>query len=1032
MRKLVFVFVVLCIMVACCLPLAAQDIKAAEEKINELQKSIPTYLNSWRYKADRVPNGQDPALDDSDWKVNNSNSFMWGNEPEAWLRTKVVVPEEIAGIKMAGSKLVIKVAIDDEGVLFVNGEKARSFRWDEGTYTLTEKAEPGQVFNIAIQGINGPGPGGLLFGRLEYSALGDLIDTVEKFQYEYRVARDTLNMVSPEMRKQYSPILLEAMSLMDLDAYKNGKRDEFITSIKAATAKLGGVWGATKDITINLAGHAHIDMNWLWLWPETVDVCKNTFTTICKLMEEYPGFTFSQSQPATYLAMEQYHPEVIDLIKAKIKTGQWEAIGTSWTEVDTNMSSGESLVRGIMYGKRYMMQKFGVDTNVGWAPDTFGHVWTLPQILNKCGIENYYFSRCGKDLPIFWWEGPDGSRVLAYNHSSYGGDIQKSMSNDAMVLNGIGLKNYMKVYGVGDHGGGPTRKMLDEAVRLEALTDYPEVKYTKVTDYFETALKEKQDYTVWNDELNNTFEGCYTTHGDIKFMNRNSENMIPCAEKFAVLASEYRVKYPTDDFVDVWRTTCFNQFHDILCGSAIHGSYDYSKELYDKAISTTNTVLNTSLDAITKRIATDKVNGTPIVVFNQLLWPRTDAVELASPFAAEAANVTITDEAGKSYPGICEDGKLCFTATDVPAMGYKVFWANAAASPMASALKADGSTIENQYFKVTVDPKQGVITSIYDKVNRKEIVPTGKSALYQVLMEKPHGMSAWSIGPIAETIDLTSDNPAAVGKATSAMASLSFNQKYDKSSITTKVVLYDNVPRIDLKITADWQQKGSGEINSPMLKLAFPVNVKNTKATYDIPFGTIDRKIEGAEEPALKWVDLSGGGYGVSLLNNCKYGFDVKDNVIRATLLRSSYDPDPIPDLGTHNMTFSLYPHKGDWMTAGSNRKGFELNEPLIARAVTAHSGFLPASASYASLTAPNVVATALKKAEDDDSLIIRFYESEGKACTTTVNVNLPVKSYVETDLLENPTGPEMPIKNGAFTVKVAKHEIKTYKLLRK
>lgn len=788
-----------------------------------------------------------------------------------------------------------------------------------------------------------------------------------------------------------------------------------------------------KDLTIHLVGHAHIDMNWLWLWPETVDVCKNTFTSAMGLMNEYPDFIFSQSQPAVYLAMQENAPEIFARMKGMVKRGQWDCVATTWTEGDTNMSSGESIVRSILYGKRYMKQHFGVESAVGWEPDTFGHPWTLPQILAKSGIKYYCFMRCGFGEPIFWWESPDGSRILAFNFETYNGDIGEHLAGKAAEFaKKTGLNDFMHVYGVGDHGGGPTRAMLETAQRLKERDDFPRLKYSTVSDYFETVLKHRPKLPVRNTELNFIFEGCYTTHGDIKRWNRECENLLPCAEKFSSIASTLGGRYPASEFEQSWRITGFNQFHDLLCGSAIHGSYDYSRELYEKAASQGKAALTEALATLTAQIDT-RGSGIPIVVFNPLAWERTDAVSVASPFPGESTRVKVTDSSGAMHSAQLDADCLHFTARNVPAMGYRVFWVNRAAEPVAGGVTGRGSTVENQFFRVTIDPDAGAIKSIYDKLNARELMTGGKGgALLQVLLEEPHGMSAWFIGKIVGGEDLVGNSEVVLMDSGPARASITFDHNYGSSSFVQELTLYDEVPRIDIRMTADWQEQGTGDKPAPMLKVAFPANLRSPKATFEIPFGSIERPTNGAEVPALKWVDLSEAGYGLSLLNDCKHGFDVNGSTVRATLLRSPYEPDPTPDKGTHEMTYSLYPHKGDWRAAGTVQRGFELNEPLIARVAKKQEGKLPSLKSFLSVSRPNIVVTTLKQAEGEDSLILRFYEAHGEDCDVSISLNLPVKSAIETDLMERPTGKRIPIEDGALRAGVGRHEIKTYKLSRK
>lgn len=989
-------------------------------------------VNHWRFTTADVPNGQSADLDDSSWSVSDVVEFTWGETPRAWLRTTVTVPRDVNGERIEGGSVIFTCGVDDDGVLYVNGKEVQRFHWGDGRAVLTEHAKPGERFAIAVKGINTGGPGRLLFSRLEFGGPSEVFTVAREVAEKYRQACAIYAAVDAAKRAPYLPVIQRAMRSVDPAAIKDDRVEEFIASAKGACAQLDSLGELVEGITAHLVGHAHIDMNWLWLWPETVEVCRSTFSTMCDLMNEYPDFRFSQSQPATYIEMQKRYPAVFARIKEAVKRGQWDPIATNWTEGDNNMSSGEAIVRSILYGKRYMKRQFGTESVVCWEPDTFGHPWTLPQILAKSGIKYYYFMRANSSgAPLFWWQGPDGSKVLAYSYDTYNADVEPGdLLRDALqVSQASGVPHYMRVYGVGDHGGGPTRDMLRSATALQSREGYPKVIFSTPENYFKSVIEAGHEFPVHDGELNTVFEGCYTTHSEIKRWNRESENLIPCAEKFASLAANLGGVYPVSDFEQSWRKTCFNQFHDLLCGSAIHGSYDHSRKLYEEAIGQAGSTLDRSLKVITRRISTTGP-GVPIVVFNPLSWARTDVVEVASPFPGERTDVKVTDSGGRAHAAQMKGSKLCFTARDVPALGYKVFWVNRVQRPAEAPVRAGQDTIENRFYRVEVDPSRGVISGIYDKLSKCEVLPVGaQAALPQILMEDPHGMSAWSIGHISDTREMIPDGKAVVTDRGPARAAIALGHSYGKSRLVQEVTLYDEVPRIDIRLTADWQELGSPNKPAPMLKLAFPTGVRDGAATFEIPFGSIHRPANGAEAPAQKWIDLSGGGYGVSLLNNCKYGFDVNGSTIRATLLRASYDPDPTPDQGAHDITLSLYPHKGDWRSAGTTRRACELNEPLIARVAEKHSGTLPAARSFVSLSEPNLIVTALKRGEDNDGWILRFYETDGKACTSRVSVGLPTRYVVETDLMERPVGEKTALIGGCFRAVVGKHEIKTYKL---
>lgn len=984
----------------------------------------------WRYKQGDIPNAQNPAFDDSAWAVDKTNAeFTWGHESTAWLRTTVTIPDKVSGIPIAGSKVTLKIGIDDKGILYVNGREVGPFDWDRGSFVLSESAVPGEKLVIAVKCINTGGPGRLLHANLEFSALDDLRTVAASLLETYSGARDLAG--GPE--SPYSARIARSLDRLNISALESGDKSAFVASAKTAESDLRAITGEiTAGLTVSLIGHAHIDLAWLWRYPETVEVCKNTFGTACNLLDEYP-FVFAQSQAHVYEEMKRSFPDLYARIKERVKRGQWDvSTAMMWSEGDTNMSSGEGIVRSMLLANRFIKREFGVEPTVGWLPDNFGHTWQLPQIFAKSGVKSICFMRCGIGKPVFWWQAPDGSRILAYNFPDYNGGIDgNAIAAEAVKFaRQTGIHDWMKPFGVGDHGGGPTRQMLNAAVALQKRTDYPKVQFTSAQDYIGRLIKSGRDFPVHATELNPIFEGCYTSHADVKRGNRNSENALAAAEAFSSIAMNYGVDYPAAQFESSWKKTCFNEFHDILCGSGIHAIYDDAAKDHAQVVAQAESALNAALTAIASKINT-KGPGIPIVVFNPLAWPRTEPVSVSSPFPGQNTDVKITDSSGKSYPGRTLGDKLNFTARDVPALGYKVFWANRAPKPVQAGVSFDGPVIANQFFRVRIDPKLGVITGIYDKLNRRNVmVPRQYSDVLQILSEGATGMSAWNLGPIQGTVDLIGESEVVRIDAGPARASVVFDHTYDKSIFTQEITLYDAVPRIDIKLTADWHESWDGKEPTPMLKAAFSADLKNPKATFDIPFGSIERPRDGREVVAQKWVDLSDSGYGLSLLNDCKYGFDVKDNTMRISLLRSSHDPDPNPDEGVHEVTMSLYPHKGDWRAAGTVRRAYELNEPLVARVVSSHAGPLPASKSYLSVSTGNIVVTALKKSADDGNLILRFYEAHGQTGDVTVKTSLPVKYYAETDLMERQIGPKLPAKAGAFTVRTGKHEIKTYKLL--
>ena len=786
---------------------------------------------------------------------------------------------------------------------------------------------------------------------------------------------------------------------------------------------------ARPDLTISLVGCANID----WPWLDAGSSCKGTFTTVANMMDEYP-LVFSQSQAAIYEQTKRDFPDLYAKIRQRVKSGQWDvSTASTWSDEDTNVSSGEAIVRSMLLANRFIKHEFGVEPTVGRLSGAFGCAWTLPQILAKSGVRYFLFAQ-GEAPPLFWWQASDGSRVLAYccGECKQGVTESEAAAKAADFTAKTGVNDYMQLFGVDDRSVESAKALLAAVTSSQSDSHGPKLKFSTANGYFDSAMSSGKSFSVVNTELNPAPHGCRASYADSTFYGRDCENKLASAEVFSSIASSYGLKYPAADLQASWKKTCTGESRAIICGTADHAVCDFVKQLHDQVVGSAQSARDKSLSAIASRVNT-KGTGAPIIVFNPLGWNRTESITVDSPFSGEGVHVKLTDAAGKIYPGRTLGDKLTFTARDVPAMGYKVFWASRVSTPVAGGVSFDGPVIANQYFRVRIEPKLGVITGIYDKVNQRNVmVPRQYSDVLQVLLESSRKMSAPNTGDTVDSKDLIGQSEVVRWDAGPAKAMVMFDHTYGDSVFTQEIALYDGVPRIDIKLTADWQERGSKDQPTPMLKAAFSADLKDPKATFEIPFGSIECPRDGAEVVGQKWIDLSDSSYGVSILNNCRYGFDVKDDTMRISLLRASQSPDPNSDQGIHEMTYSIYPHNGDWRAAGTVRKGCELNEPLVAKVIAAHAGALPPAKSFLSISPVNTVTTALKKAEDDDTLILRFYEASGRSGEAILKTSLPVKYYVETDLMERPTGRKVPIKNGTFRVPIGKYEIKTFKLLTK
>lgn len=807
-----------------------------------------------------------------------------------------------------------------------------------------------------------------------------------------------------------------------------------------------------RSLTAHLVGHAHIDLSWLWRWEETVaDVAVHTFEGTLAQMDKMPGLTFAQSQAAIYEAVEKDYPDLFRRISRKVAEGTWLPVGGMWVEPDLNMPEGESLARQLLYGKRYFLDRFGVDVRVGWNPDSFGHNWQLPQLLKLAGIDAYVFERCApgpEPTPFFWWEGMDGSRVLGYVPPGwYLADLSRGV---ARILEEVSkhtdVRDFLLLYGAGDHGGGPRDTDLEAVRKYRNDPDQPRLAFGVPDAYFKAVRAKGSGFPVVKRELNYAFPACYTTQVETKKQNRRLENLLLEAEAFSALAvaSGFRDYYPERDLDEAWKILLRNQFHDILDGSSIGPVYDEAAGFYRQAERRAVRALDFSLETISNAIDT-RGPGLPLIVYNSLAWERTGPVEteIVMPGgggpAAGSGGIRLTDSDGRDVPVQVlsrrgESGaailRVVFIAEAVPSLGYRLYRVIPGARTWAGPAgpHADGLGLENEYLKVGLDGRTGWVKSLYDKAAGREVL-AGPGNVLEAVADEPETMSAWELG-LKETLGRVGGNGASVEvvERGPVRAVVRVRSRFRNSAFEQDLILYRGLARLDCRLRLDWQER------NVMVKAAFPLGIQEPTARFEIPFGSVVRPADGTEVPALRWIDVTekSGGYGVSLLNDSRYGFDVKGGTMRLSVVHGATYPDPEADRGRHELVYSLLPHRGDWKQAQTQRRALELNRPLRAAFPMLHPGKLPAVHSFVRVRPDGVVLSALKKETGyaERGLILRLYEAKGKSVRAELGFPWTVDAY-ETDLVERPTG-KVVGSGASITVELAPHEIKTIRVSRK
>lgn len=767
--------------------------------------------------------------------------------------------------------------------------------------------------------------------------------------------------------------------------------------------------------TLDMIGNAHLDPVWLWQWQEGFQEAKATFRSALDLMREQDDFLFTSSSAALYEWVESNDPEMFGEIKARVAEGRWEIVGGWWIQPDCNIPGGESFVRQGLYGQRFFKEKLGTTAHVGYNVDSFGHAATLPQILSKSGMDSYVFMRPHpheQSLPsrLFWWESEDGSRVLTYRipyeYCTSPRDLREHVARCAAELHGR-VDELMCFYGVGNHGGGPTRENLASIREMADDPAYPRLIFSTPTRYFHTMREKGSAFPVFHDELQHHASGCYSAHSGVKRWNREAENLLVTAERMSALAMCVTgLPYP-DDFARAWKGVLFNQFHDILAGTSIEPAYEDARNLYGEAMAIAGRNLNGAVQSLSWHIGIPREESVrPLVVFNPHSWAVRANVE--HEFGRVNEGDILLDDEGEEVPLQCVRSqatvasgsrtRLSFIA-DLPPYGYRTYRVVPGDSKRSFPMvHADDGTMENDVFRVGIDRETGCLTSLYHKGEEFEFLRR-PAARPVVLSDKS---DTWSHGVLHfdDVVGEFAATSTALIEHGPVKSVIRTQSEYGSSRLIQDFTMYPDLPWIDVAVTVDWREQFK------MLKLEFPINVFFSTITYEIPYGFIHRPGNGEEEPGGAWIDLTGVGrnqghlVGVSIINDGKYSYSATEKEMNLTVLRSPiyahhdpYEPQPdrfytFIDQGIQHFSYRILPHSGSWEGAGTVQRAAELNAPPIVQVESCHPGPLPQSGSYLEIDAENVVVTATKLAEDGDALILRCLETTGAA--TEAHIRLP------------------------------------------
>lgn len=950
-----------------------------------------------------------------------------------WLGQIISIPNAQFGYPLVGCKLRLALTWwAEKAEIFINGELVQSGDLYDCTarIVLSSAAQPGEEITVALRLVSpGHDPGALVGSQLIYEPPPPLLDP-GKVADELAVLQGYLLKFSPEE----SASLKDVVATIDWSQVSDPKALSHSLSQLHQHLSPWKTWLQQRQI--NWIGHAHLDLAWLWPVAETWEAAERTFKSVLNLQADFPELIFCHSSPALYAWFEQNRPDLFAQIQAQVDKGTWEVAAGLWVEPELNLISGESLVRQVLYGQKYTQEKFGCISKTAWLPDSFGFCWQLPQILKQGGIDYFLTQKLRwndtTEFPyeVFQWRSPDGTEIFSIMLPPIGEQIYPvKMGTYAQGWEAAtGVQDCLWLPGVGDHGGGPTRDMLEVARQWQESPLFPKLQPTTAERFCQQVETQIQQVPVWDDELYlELHRGCYTSHADQKRYNRDCEKLLYEAELWngiATLTLDH--PYPKDDLEQAWKKVLFNQFHDILPGSSIPQVFVDANRDWESAKQTATEHLHIALDAIASAIDCPQaptLDSLPVIVFNSLNWARSELVWVELPDTQKQWQISTIE--GETQPVQRHPNKpeaLGFRA-EVSSVGYQLYWLSPleSAKPVRPVIAPKNWILENDHLQVQVNELSGELTQIYDKATQRPML-SGPGNQLQFFTDKGQYWDAWNIDPKYENKRLPSATLQSIEWLSQGplQQRLRVKLQFGQSQFCQDYVLDTDAPFLKIETTVDWQE------SQVLVKTAFPLTMSSDSATYEIPCGAIqrptlpnphldDREQAKWEVPALQWADLTeaNGSAGVSILNDCKYGYDARPDQLRLTLLRSPNWPDPECDRGHHQFTYAVYPHAESWQSARTTHKGFELNRPLrtiISSNKSQHG--LPPQNQFLTLEADNLVLMALKMSEEKPKQwTLRCYECHGQKATTANNNNLKLKFSQTVDLLEKETMQANPIE---------------------
>lgn len=1039
------------------------------ERVNKILEDIGSFINvqnvsitNWQIKKGFFLTPQEADASETEWKKFDSLIDIWpGPDEHYWFRTEIVVPESFDK-KPLWLNFVTQCtfwdAVNPQFLLFINGEVTQGLDTNHQEVKLFEKAKAGEKIVIDLQAYTGRDNDHNQGTTGKLQLVGSMLEVdpdINALYYNLSIPNKIVSRLDRESqsRIKLQVALEKAVNMLDLRVpYSKEFYDSVKETNKFLSKEIYTKLAGSDEVIATCIGHTHIDVAWWWTVAQTKEKVVRSFATVLKLMEEYPEYKFMSSQPQLYKFLKQRYPEVYEKVKKRVKEGRWETEGGMWVEADCNVTSGESLVRQFLHGKKFFKEEFNKDNKVLWLPDVFGYSAALPQIMKKSGIEYFMTTKIAwsqfNKLPVdtFNWKGIDGSEIFTHLittqdaeqqensfFTTYNGKLdpvclmrgweryqQKEFNNDILIS-----------YGFGDGGGGPTRTMLETGVRMEkGIVGSPKVRMEPSLKYFEELHERcgsREDLPKWDGELYLEYHrGTLTSMARNKRSNRKNELLWQDVEFLSTFAKKIGLEYNAEEIYDSWETILLNQFHDILPGSSIKEVYEVTKEEYADIKAKGDALVKKNIEAIAEA---SSAKADDLVVFNTLSFDRDDTVLVDCDY--ENVNSFI-DEKGNALPAQrTSDNKLLVKLSGAKQKGYTILKPSADIVD-GNRITINGNLVETPFYKITLDDK-GQFDSIFDKEADRELLKKGeKGNVLRVYEDKPLYYDNWDIDIYYNQKSWVADDVQSIEWVENGpvRAVLEIRRNFLDSTIVQKVIFYTESRRIDFDTYVDWKQ------HQLLMKAEFPVDINTNEAVYDIQFGTLKRPTHTNtswdaakfEVCGHKFADLSENGYGVALMNDCKYGYDIHEGKMTLSLIKSGILPNPTTDQEEHWFTYALMPHMNGYAEANVQNEAYCLNVPAYSVKAQNPTGALKEDSLF-EINCNNVIVETVKQAEDGSGTIIRMYEAKNRRTAAEIKWNVPFKKAAECDLMENEI--ETVAENAeSFSFKIKPFEIKTFKIV--